>query len=65
MFGVEVPTTVPGVPSEILQPRDTWADPAAYDSKAQDLARMFVENFEAYAEAVPEDVRSAGPRVKA
>ncbi|MGZ8512514.1 MAG: phosphoenolpyruvate carboxykinase (ATP) [Candidatus Limnocylindria bacterium] len=63
VFGVEVPTTVPGVPSEILRPRNTWADPAAYDAKAQDLARMFVENFEAYAEAVPEDVRSAGPRV--
>ena len=64
VFGVEVPTTVPGVPSEILRPRDTWADPAAYDAKAQDLARMFVENFEAYTEAVPEEVRSAGPRVK-
>ena len=64
VFGVEVPRTVPGVPSEILRPRDTWADPAAYDAKAQDLARMFVENFEAYADGVPEEVRSAGPRVK-
>jgi phosphoenolpyruvate carboxykinase (ATP) len=63
VFGVEVPRTVPGVPSEILRPRDTWADPAAYDAKAQELARMFVDNFKAYAEGVPEEVRSAGPRV--
>ena len=63
VFGVEVPRTVPGVPSEILRPRDTWADPVAYDAKAQELAAMFVKNFEGYASGVPEDVRSAGPRV--
>ncbi|MGI8830547.1 MAG: phosphoenolpyruvate carboxykinase (ATP), partial [Candidatus Limnocylindria bacterium] len=63
VFGVEVPTSVPGVPSEILRPRDTWPDPAAYDAKARELATMFVENFTAYADGVTEDVRSAGPRI--
>jgi phosphoenolpyruvate carboxykinase (ATP) len=65
VFGVEVPTSVPGVPSEVLRPRDTWSDPAAYDAKARDLAAMFAENFEHYAAGVPEAVRHAGPRVAA
>jgi phosphoenolpyruvate carboxykinase (ATP) len=63
VFGVEVPTSVPGVPSEILRPRDTWQDPAAYDAKARELATMFTENFEAYASGVPDEVRAAGPRI--
>jgi phosphoenolpyruvate carboxykinase (ATP) len=62
VFGVEVPTVVPGVPSEVLRPRDTWDDPAAYDTKARELARMFAENFGDYADSVSEDVRAAGPR---
>ncbi|HEX2883905.1 MAG TPA: phosphoenolpyruvate carboxykinase (ATP) [Candidatus Limnocylindria bacterium] len=63
VFGVQVPTTVPDVPDEVLRPRDTWADPGAYDAKARELARMFADNFEAYAEGVPAEVRDAGPRV--
>jgi phosphoenolpyruvate carboxykinase (ATP) len=63
VFGVEVPRSVPGVPSEVLRPRDTWADPAAYDVKAQQLAAMFVANFATYADGVDEDVRAAEPRV--
>jgi phosphoenolpyruvate carboxykinase (ATP) len=63
IFGVEVPTRVPGVPDEILQPRNTWADKDAYDRQAQILAAMFAENFEAYADGVSEAVRQAGPRV--
>jgi phosphoenolpyruvate carboxykinase (ATP) len=63
IFGVEVPTEVPGVPSEVLRPRDTWADKDAYDAKARELAAMFVENFKDYAEGVSEAVRQAGPKV--
>jgi phosphoenolpyruvate carboxykinase (ATP) len=63
VFGVEVPTSVPGVPSDILRPRDTWPDPDAYDAKANELAGMFVDNFAVYADGVDEDVRAAGPRV--
>jgi phosphoenolpyruvate carboxykinase (ATP) len=63
VFGVEVPTEVPGVPSEVLRPRDTWSDPAAYDAKAAELAAMFADNFADYADAVAQEVRDAGPVV--
>jgi phosphoenolpyruvate carboxykinase (ATP) len=62
VFGVEVPTVVPDVPSEVLLPRGTWDDPAAYDAKARELAGMFAANFEAYGDGVSESVRAAGPR---
>ena len=62
IFGVDVPTTVPGVPSEVLSPRDTWADPDAYDAAAGKLAEMFRENFEQFADQVSEEVKTAGPR---
>jgi phosphoenolpyruvate carboxykinase (ATP) len=62
IFGLEVPTACPDVPSEFLQPRSTWADPDAYDQQARLLARMFRNNFEAYADGVPAEVREAGPR---
>jgi phosphoenolpyruvate carboxykinase (ATP) len=65
VFGVEVPTSAPGVPDEVLRPRTTWADPAAYDLKARELAAMFSENFEEYADGVSEAVRKAGPRLVA
>ncbi|HEX6474788.1 MAG TPA: phosphoenolpyruvate carboxykinase (ATP), partial [Candidatus Limnocylindria bacterium] len=45
VFGVDVPTEVPGVPSELLEPRGTWQDTTAYDSQAAKLARMFADNF--------------------
>ncbi|MBA3412136.1 MAG: phosphoenolpyruvate carboxykinase (ATP) [Actinobacteria bacterium] len=45
VFGFEVPTEVPGVEARLLDPRSTWRDPAAYDVKARELARMFQENF--------------------
>src|SRR6185503_2514981 len=61
VFGLAVPTSVPGVPSELLVPRDTWADPAAYDAAAKRIAHMFHENFRAYAEGVSRAVRNAGP----
>jgi phosphoenolpyruvate carboxykinase (ATP) len=64
IFGVEVPTHVPDVPDEVLQPRGTWPDPADYDRQAARLAQMFVENFERYAEGVGDEVRAAGPRVE-
>jgi len=61
VIGFEVPTSCPGVPSDVLNPRGTWADSAAYDAQARKLAGLFQENFTKYAEDVPEDVRSAGP----
>ena len=63
LFGVRVPVSVPDVPAEILQPRNTWADKAAYDAQAQKLARMFQENFKQFADSVTEEIRAAGPKV--
>ena len=61
VFGFEVPTECPGVPTAVLDPRNTWADPSAYDTQARKLAGLFQENFTMYAEDVPETVRAAGP----
>ena len=62
VFNLEVPQSVPGVPTEVLTPRDTWRDTAAYDEQARKLAQMFIENFKGFeADAAPE-VRNAGPR---
>ncbi len=63
IFGIAVPTSVPDVPSDVLLPRATWADPAAYDRMAAELARMFAENFRSYADGVGEAVRNAGPQL--
>jgi len=56
-----VPTSCPGVPSEILWPRDTWADKAAYDATAKKLARLFVDNFKKYESGASVEVRGASP----
>ncbi len=48
MFDFEVPTELPGVDSAILDPRDTYADPTEWETKAKDLAERFVKNFKKY-----------------
>lgn len=63
IFGVHVPTSVPGVPDHVLQPRNTWSDAEAYDVQAIKLARMFNENFVQFEDEVSESVREAGPTV--
>jgi len=62
VFGVAVPTSSPGVPAEVLQPRATWDDPDAYDAKARELAGRFHTNFEQLPGEIPEEVRAAGPK---
>lgn len=52
-FGLCVPQLCPGVPHEVLNPRQTWADPVAYDQQAQRLANMFTENQQQFAPATP------------
>jgi phosphoenolpyruvate carboxykinase (ATP) len=61
-FGLEIPTEVPDVPTEVLNPRDTWADPASYDARARELAEAFRNNFEQFADRVPAAVREAAPK---
>jgi phosphoenolpyruvate carboxykinase (ATP) len=63
VFNLEVPVSVPGVPSDVLTPRRTWRDGSGYDAQARKLARMFVDNFKAYEDAVEPEVRAAGPRI--
>ena len=63
VFGFEVPSAVPGIPTELLTPRNTWADAAAYDAQAKKLATMFRDNFEQFTAEVPEAVVGAGPAI--
>jgi phosphoenolpyruvate carboxykinase (ATP) len=62
IFNLSVPSSCPGVPAEVLNPRTTWADKAAYDAQARKLATMFVENFKTFAATASADVKDAGPR---
>ncbi len=62
VFGLAVPTAVPGCPNEMLTPRNTWTDGDAYDAAAAKLAAMFRSNFEQFADQVSEAVAAAGPR---
>jgi phosphoenolpyruvate carboxykinase (ATP) len=61
VFGLAMPSEVPGVPSAVLDPRSTWTDPDAYDATAQKLASMFVKNFEQYADQASPEVLQAAP----
>jgi phosphoenolpyruvate carboxykinase (ATP) len=63
VFGLHVPLTCPGVRSEILQPRNTWADRTAYDAAAARLAVRFIDNFHKF-DKVSQAVRNAGPQIK-
>ncbi|HEX4887560.1 MAG TPA: phosphoenolpyruvate carboxykinase (ATP) [Luteibaculaceae bacterium] len=63
IFGVEMPTSCPGVPDEILNPRNTWQDKAAYDEKAQNLAERFVNNFKKFEAGTSAAILSAAPKV--
>jgi phosphoenolpyruvate carboxykinase (ATP) len=60
IFGLPIPTAVEGVPSEVLNPRNTWKDGAAYDAKAKELAKKFRDNDKKF--DMPEAVRNAGPK---
>ncbi len=63
VFRLHVPVACQGVPPEVLQPRDTWADKDAYDAKARELAQAFQKNFKQFAAAVDPKVAAAGPIV--
>jgi phosphoenolpyruvate carboxykinase (ATP) len=62
IFGIHIPQTCPGVPDEILDPKNTWEDKNNYDDKANHLATLFVNNFEKFASGVTEEILSAAPK---
>jgi phosphoenolpyruvate carboxykinase (ATP) len=62
IFGLQMPTAIDGVPAEILDPRKTWKDGAAYDAQAKKLAAMFGENIKKFGSAVSAAILGAGPK---
>jgi len=62
VFGLNIPTSCPDVPEDILNPRNTWKDKSVYDAKAKDLAGKFKKNFEQFAATASAEVRNAGPK---
>jgi len=62
VFGLSYPTTCPGVPDELLSPRDSWKDKDAYFIQANKLAEAFVENFKQYENGVSEEIMAAAPK---
>ncbi len=64
IFNVDVPQSCPGVPSEIMNPRDTWADKDAYDASAKKLAKMFADNFAKKYPNMPKEIAEAGPKAE-
>jgi phosphoenolpyruvate carboxykinase (ATP) len=63
MFNLDVPASCPDVAADVLKPRQTWADSAAYDAQAKKLAQMFADNFKTFEASVSPEVRAAGPQV--
>ena len=61
VFGMAMPLSCPGVPAGLLNPRNTWPDPAEYDKMAVDLAGWFINNFKKYEEGVTSEVLAAAP----
>lgn len=62
IFGAEIPTTCPGVPNEILSPRETWKDDQGFYKKANDLASRFIENFKKFEEFANDDIMAGAPK---
>ena len=64
VFNVAMPKVCPGVPAEILNPRNTWSDQEAYDQKAAFLANAFVQNFEKFAAYANKEIMEGAPKVR-
>ena len=62
LFNLDVPVTCPGVPTDVLKPRNTWTRQADYDTQAAKLAKMFADNFRNFEADVTPDVKAAGPK---
>lgn len=63
VFGLNIPLNCPGVPSDILNPKNTWSDKAAYDAKINELAGFFIKNFEKFSNFASEEIKAASPKI--
>ncbi|MGF1924746.1 MAG: phosphoenolpyruvate carboxykinase (ATP), partial [Bacteroidia bacterium] len=63
VFGLLMPTICSGVPSEILDPRNTWEDKSGYDAKANELAMAFLDNYKQFEEFSTDEIKNALPKV--
>jgi phosphoenolpyruvate carboxykinase (ATP) len=63
VFGLQMPVECQNVPSEVLNPRNTWKDKEAYDKKANQLATSFKENFEKFEKQANDEILSGAPKV--
>ena len=63
LFGLHVPTECPNVPSDVLIPRNTWADKAAYDAQSKKVATLLRDNFKKYEGQASAEVRAGGPKL--
>ena len=63
IFGLQIPVSCPGVPDEVLVPRQAWKDQGKYEQSLKHLAEMFVKNFEKYKAGVAQEVLEAGPKL--
>jgi phosphoenolpyruvate carboxykinase (ATP) len=61
VFNLDIPSSCPDVPADVLNPRNTWQNAADYDAQAAKLAAMFIENFRAFESGVSKAVLAAGP----
>ena len=64
IFGLEMPVVCPNVPSDVLNPKNTWKDKNAYDTKAYHLAEQFVKNFDQFADSANDEILAAAPKMK-
>lgn len=65
VFGVSMPASCPNVPTELLNPRNTWSDVAAYDAQCDKLAQLFNENFSKYSDEASDEIKAAAPKTAA
>ena len=63
VFGLDMPVSCPNVPSEVLNPKNTWTDKNGYDAKANELARAFNKNFEKFKDYANEEILAGAPQV--
>jgi phosphoenolpyruvate carboxykinase (ATP) len=61
-FGLQIPISCPGVPSDILIPHNTWVDKKGYENTLAKLADLFKENFKKYEKGVNKEIIKAGPK---